>query len=471
VWLGDDVDYCYYITDSIWNSYGKIDSISRFFASQGNHYWYVNGRAVAHSLVQLFCGIAGKPAFAVANALMYCAFIYLILKICRVRSIANNIGAAVTCTTVVLLTFVTKMMPTTQIGFVWMFTLNLLWLRLFFNHRTKSKVEIALICLLGVFAGNGQEALSLGLSAALGLWWLHRRCRIGMARTAMLMCYWIGTLAICCSPGTIGRAHAMDISFSQSMLYMAMSLRATYMLIITLAVLKLDKKISLRNVYRQNALFINTMLIMLVFNQLIGVYCNRQLFGAELMAVLVMVRTLPRHKFNNIVNTFATLLTAAMIALQWIGILKVNQEYNEIERLFTKSDKGIIYYDRTLAYNNVWMREYRYYEEIVGQFNNDTHHSLQKDMRYKHPNKKKSLHVWPTYMDGLKCTHDTIIEYAPQHYFVIILDAKPTTPVMHTGNRAVPLTIEKSAVRGKGWQSMIVVPHTPFAQIDSITSE
>jgi hypothetical protein len=469
VWLGDDVDYGYYITDSIWNSYGHIGSVARFFASQANHYWYVNGRAVAHALVQLFCAVAGKPAFAAANALMYCAFIYLILKISRVRSITANVGAAITCTVVVLITFVTKMMPTTQIGFVWMFTLNLLWLRLFFNHRNRSTLEIALICLLGIIAGNGQEALTLGLSAALGLWWLHRRCRIGAARTAMLICYWMGTLAICCSPGTLGRAHAMDISFSQSLLYMAMSLRATYMLIITLAVLKLNKQISLRNVYRQNALFVNTLLIMLIFNMCIGVYCNRQLFGAELMAVLVMMRTLPQHRFNVAVRVFAVVFTALLISLQWIGILKINQEYRDIEQLFTKSDNGIVYYDRTLAYNNTWMREYRYYEEIVGQFNNDTHHSLQKDMRYKHPDKKKSMHVWPKYMNGVKTVHDTIIEYAPQHYFIIILDAKPTTPVMHIGKRAVPLKLEKSVVHGKGWQSMLVVPHTPFAPIDSIT--
>lgn len=485
VWLGDDIDYCYFITDSIWNSFGHLNSITRFFASQANHYWYVNGRFVAHTLVQLFCGVAGKAAFAAANALVYCTFIYLILKICGVRSLVNNVRAVVTCIAIVMLTFITKMMPTTQIGFVWMFTLNLLWLRLFLNHRHASVQQIAGICLLGALAGNGQEALTLGLSASLGLWWLHHRCRIGKARTAMLVCYWAGTLAICLSPGTLGRAETMDVTFSQSMLYLAMSLRATYMLIITLLILRLRKRITLRQVYRQNALFINAMLVMFAFNIIIGVYCNRQLFGIELMALLVMLRILPRHSFASVCNIALVFAVAYIVWLQYRCIQQVKHEYTEIEQFYSESDNGIVYYDRTIASNNIFMREYRYYEEIVGQFNGDAHHSLQKLLRYKYPH-KKALHVWPTYIHGRTAVSDTIIEYAPQHYFVIKRDATPSTIQMCThftlrGGASdshdtasdshatvTDLPIIKYTVHGVGWQSMIVVPHTPFHAIDYV---
>lgn len=468
IWLGDDIDYCYFISDSIWNSSGRLTSISGFFASQGNHYMHVNGRFTAHALVQLFCGVLGKAAFATANALVYCAFIYLILKLSGIRRIADNASAIVTCITVVLLTFVTKMMPTTQIGFVWMFALNLAWLRLFANHRHSSKLGLVLICVLGVFAGNGQEALTLGLSASLGLWWLKRRCRVGKARTAMLICYWLGTLAICCSPGTLGRAHSMDVSLAASLIYMFASLRATYLLIITLTVLRCCRQISLRQAYRQNALLINTMLIMLIVNLVIGVYCNRQLFGIELMSLLVMMRTLPRHTFATPVNILTTAATVCMLILQWHGIRHVQREYDAIEQLYAASDKGVIYYDRTLANTNCVMREYRYYEEIIGQFNNDTHHSLQKHFRYKYP-KKKALHVWPEYINGISAVSDTVIEYAPQHYFVICLDAKQYTPKMYHNGKATAINIEKSAVNGKGWHSMVIVPHRPFTPIDSVT--
>jgi hypothetical protein len=467
VWLGDDIDYSYYIHDNIWNSNGSIDSVGEFFASQGNHYLNVNGRFVAHALVQLFCATLGKTAFALANALVYCAFVYAVLKLCGVRRVLQSPGAVITCTTVALLTFVTKMMPTTQIGFVWMFTVNMLWLRLFLHNRRRSAVQTVLICVLGLIAGNGQEALTLGLSAALGLWWLHKRCRVGAARTAMLLCYWAGTLAICCSPGTLGRAGGMSITFSSSVIYLLFSLRATYMLIIALAVLRARRRISLAAVYRQNALLLNTMAVMLVFNLFIGVYCNRQLFGIELMAMLTLLRVLPRRAFAPWLNAVAVVAVAAMMVPQARGAADIRRQYDAIHALYVDAPKGIVYFDRTLASNNYFMREYRYYEEIIGQFNSDTHHSLQKLLHVNHP-KLRALHVWPTYIQQLTSMTDTIIEYAPQHYFITSLDAKPSTPTLYSRGNTSVLTIEKSAVTGRGWHSMIVVPHTPFAPIDSI---
>jgi hypothetical protein len=469
IWLGDDIDYSFYITDSIWNSYGHLNSVSRFFASQANHYWFVNGRTVAHALVQLFCGVLGKTAFAVANSFVYCAFIYIILYMCGVRNVMKSPLQVACCMAIVLLTFVTKMMPTTQIGFVWMFTLNLLWLKLFFNHRHASKPTVVLLCVLSVLAGNGQEAFTLGISAALGLWWLHRRCKVGGVRTAMLICYWAGTLAICFSPGTLGRAGNMHIGFVESVTYMLMSLRATYMLAVVLVVMLCRGGLSLSTVYRKNALYINAMAVLLAFNLVIGVYSNRQLFGIELLAVLVMLRTLPTHAFNRVITCVAALAVVGMLYAQGDGVFRVRHQYAQICALYSQSESGIVYFDRTLGSTNRLLREYRYYEEIVGQFNNDTHHSLQKHLRYQFV-KKKALHVWPKFMDGAKAVPDTVIEYAPQHYFVISIDARPHDYEMYWHGKSTPLTVEKSTVTGKGWHSMLVVPSTPFESIDSVVA-
>jgi hypothetical protein len=468
IWLGDDIDYGYFISDSIWNSHGKINTVSAFFASQANHYWYVNGRFLAHALVQLFCGIAGQASFAAANALIYCAFVYIILYMCGVRGISNNPKAVLTCIVLVLLTFVTKMMPTTQIGFVWMFTLNLVWLRLFIRYRRASMWQMILLCLLSFAAGNGQEALTLGLSAALGLWWLHKRCRIGGARTVMLICYWMGTLAICCSPGTLGRAGGMHISFAQSVVYLLFSLRATYVLLLTLVVLVARKSITLRQAYRQNKLYFNAMAVLFVFNLLIGVYCNRQLFGIELMALIITIRLLPNHTLGKTLNTVALLLVFVNFLCQAVAISNIRRQYADIESIYKDTPKGIIYYDRTLGSTNVFLREYRYYEEIVGQFNNDTHHSLQKQLSRKY-SKNRPLHVWPKFLENRKSVNDTVIQYAPQHYYAISLDAKPISTTVHTPQSDYVLDIEKVTVKGSAWASMLIVPFAPFERIDSVT--
>lgn len=76
VWLGDDLDYKYMMKGEIWQSWGKIKTVKDFFDSQLIHYQKVNGRFIAHSLVQIFNAKLGQQAFAVCNAIVYIICIF-----------------------------------------------------------------------------------------------------------------------------------------------------------------------------------------------------------------------------------------------------------------------------------------------------------------------------------------------------------------------------------------------------------
>ncbi|MDE5655827.1 MAG: hypothetical protein K2I19_01945 [Muribaculaceae bacterium] len=212
VWLGDDVDYGFVIHDHVWTSNGQIESAGDIVSSQIAHYQNTNGRVVAHSLVQLFCGVLGQGIFTLCNSLVYMAFAWLAVRLGGVRRPMRHPMAVATAASIIPLAFITKMMPSCQIGFVWMFTLTLAWLYLFI-HKARAGWPASIgIALLGVLAGNGQEALSIGLSAALGIWWLRRRCRIGVRRSLWLGFYWLGTLSACLAPGTLARSGRMTIA-------------------------------------------------------------------------------------------------------------------------------------------------------------------------------------------------------------------------------------------------------------------
>lgn len=474
VWLGDDIDYAYFISSSIWDSHGPIDSLKAFFGSQGNHYVNVNGRAVAHTIVQFFCGITGQTFFAVCNALVYPLFVFLIARTAGTERPFRNPGAVLSVALMTLLCFVTKMMPTTQIGFVWMFTLNLLWLVLLKKHsRRLSDAGCVMLCLLGILAGNGQEALSLGISVALGIEWL--RSRKDPRTTIAMAGYWIGTAALCLSPGTLGRAEAAHIALGDSLVYTAMSLRATYILAVILAWEILVKRhLTVREFYHKNSFFVNAMAVLAAFNLIIGVYSNRQLFGMELMALIMVFRILPGHCFNGFWTAVSATLVTVIFISQMMLAGEVRRQYDEIRNLYTKSDNGIIYYDRTLATSDPFFREWRYYEEIIGQFNNDTHHSLQKKLR-KETGRKKSVHVWPTAIKGHASVRDTAIEYAPGHFLVLLTDAAhhrdstERVPAVRTeslfGQTATDtIEVSRAIVKGAGWKGAIILPSRPFSR-------
>lgn len=492
VWLGDDVDYGYFIRDSIWNSSGEITSVSDFFASQVNHYCSVNGRFMAHALVQLFCAVLGQPAFAVCNALVYVAFVLLLARAGGVRGAMRWPSALLGLSALVLLVFVTKMMPTTQIGFVWMFALSLVWLGLFirpFKIAGRWRVPVmTALCLFSMVAGNGQEALSIGLTGATGLWWLSRRCRVGVWRTVLLAGYWLGTMAICLSPGTLGRASATHIPLDYSLMYTLLSLRAFWLLVVVCAVQLVRHRLSWRGVWRIGRLYVCAMAILFVFNFAVGVYSNRQLFGIELLSLIMTLRLLHGHRISWPWAAVATLAAVALVAAQMQAVAVVRRQYEYIADTARRQGGGTVYFDRTLGSTGMLLRNFRYYEEIVGQSDADTHHSLQKHLRGVLPKvmrvnkpdtaqaeyeRVKTVYVWPEYINGLKFVADTVIEYAPHHYLVCVTESRHARIV--ADSHVLPwtchtdtVTLGRSAVHGKGWEAYIVLSPPRFGVLDTV---
>ena len=75
VWLGDDINYAFSCVTERRDE--LIHSISDIFISQNAHYFTTNGRYVPHVFVQLFCGILGHGAFAIANGVFYVFFFFV----------------------------------------------------------------------------------------------------------------------------------------------------------------------------------------------------------------------------------------------------------------------------------------------------------------------------------------------------------------------------------------------------------
>ena len=481
VWLGDDVDYRYVIHDYVWLSYGNINSISDLMQSQVMHWQNTNGRAVAHTLVQIFCGVTPEWVFGLCNGLVYMCYVWLIARLSSGRRPMRHPMVIGSVAVLIPLVFITKMMPSCQVGFVWMFTLNMLWLWLFLNHYHAGVISSVLISVLGFMAGNGQEGLTVGLSASLGLWWLSKRARVGLHRNVWLVCYWLGTLSSCLSPGTMSRANGLVIPFDESIIYMLLSLRAFYILVAVMIWMRVRHGVNLMQMWKHAPLYINTIVVLLLFNMVIGVYSNRQLFGIELMSIIVTLRLLPRHAFNKawlMIFTIASIL----ISVHQIGCaLSVRRQYQDIEKEYSRSKTGVVYYNRTLGSSNPFDREMRIYEEIIGYGYHDTSRTLAKIMKERWPD-HPYLKIFSRELNNITTLGDTIIEYSPHHYMVVVADKFGSYQV-HGKSEIFPWiedelleleACEKYAcsyklLDGKTVKIFNVVPWKPFYSIEGIT--
>lgn len=487
VWLGDDLDYKYMMKGEIWQSWGKIKTVKQFFESQCIHYQHVNGRFVAHSLVQLFNAHYGQKIFAIINALVYMLFAFLLGKAGKVR-FKENPGGVLSAICISVLCFITKMMPTCQIGYIWAMVANIAWLMVFFMIKRPNWLSTISMLLLGIIVGNWQESVSLGVCCGVGLWWIyqlsnsirHKGHKFDWHRSWMLLGYAIGTAINCFAPSTIGRVSDIEMPLRDQFLIGSYSFPSITLLIIV-AIWEYRKrgKLGLFEFKSSNGaipygVLTSGIIFLVVFNLAIGIYSNRQLFGANLFATILLLSVLPRHKFNILFNTLATIGVLAFWIIMATGMKEVKKQYDKIVQLHAKSEDGSVYFDRTRVMTLGFPLRAKYYEDILGQFDNDLHHSMMKD--FKHTRKGRTLKLKPT----SRLDRESVENYAPGHFNVTIKEPlkgeAPRKVIVHghypiLGIMATPRIIEipKYSKRRPPYATTIIIPEYPFFRADSIS--
>lgn len=291
-WTGDDVTYLFNFADG-----SPISSLRDVLASQVAHWHCMNGRFLAHSLVQTVLVFVGRAGFVILNGLAYIVLLLLLLRLCgrRFRDWKSTLAVSV----LIILAMPTKFVPTCQIGYVWMFDLALLfvakWMDIVRDGKRPSEWNLAWLVPLSFLAGAGQEAIVIGIAAALIACSLMHIRSLGVLGWSMLVAFGLGAMFLCLSPanfgrtadahGTVGGLSGFAVSTIKFFLYQ----RVSYILLALVVYLKFVRKVSLSSLYRISPFFWNAWGVLVAFNLIIGVFGNRQLFGAEIMAVILLL--------------------------------------------------------------------------------------------------------------------------------------------------------------------------------------
>lgn len=295
--------------------------------------------------------------------------------------------------------------------------------------------------------------------------------------------YFIGTASNCLAPSTLSRVSTVTTPLSDQLLVASYSLLGIILLMLALIYLGIrgKSKLTLRFDDEKGKIpdgfFICGLIFLLIFNVIVGVYSNRQLFGANLFAVILLMRALPRHRFNVFFNVMAGLGMAAVWVVNYVGIEEVRSQYEDIKALHAESEDGAVEYDRVRVMTIGHPSEAKYYEDIVGQFDNDLHHSLMKD--FKHTRKGKTLKLRPTVAPDSA----VVKEYAPGHYYVTVKEPKkgavPREITIHghytiLGMIDIPavdrkLQVLKYSRRRGGYGTAVIIPEYPLFFTDSIS--
>lgn len=349
IWLGDDITYRYH-----WKTGEEITSVADSFSSQLVHYMEMNGRFVAHFMVQIAIALLGQPAFALLNVLLYIALVLIVLKVIGIPY--SDHRKVILLTLLILFGFQTKYVPSCQIGYIWMFVIVMGYILLFFKNQKKfSRWHSLWLVPFGVFAGWSQEAIVIGVSVALIIYVLINWRQITFNQWAMFFSFGVGAMLLCFSPGTLSRTSEIHGSvdflppFVYSLFKLCFYLRITYILIFYVLYLLFIKKVKFKELYCQGAFFIISMFTLIIFNVGVGVFGNRQLFGVELMALVLLLKYICIYGRNSkfyITLTSVLLCFVVYTTIQNLRFLKHEHElYDYLVTEYKKSDDGIVYYD------------------------------------------------------------------------------------------------------------------------------
>lgn len=358
LWLGDEITYNYNFKDG-----SQISSLSDVVTSQIEHYKTINGRTVAHFLCQLYIPFFGKTTFAVSNAFVWVALLLMMASLCKVRYDDWKLMALLAC--LIWLGFRTKFTPTCQIGFPWMFALVaafLLILRKFNkdNPARWSPLHLLWAAPFAFIAGWSQEALVIGVGVALGIFVLLNIRKVTWPQWVLLVCFAAGAALLCLSPATLGRTgetHGGTNLLPPVVLSLAklgFYLRITYLMLVFLLYLRISRKIKFKELFSSTAFCWIIWATMLVFNLFIGVYGNRQLFGIEFAAILIIAKyvqlyILPekgRYKTAGSIVLAALALWVVCVAVGNARFLSHHGKVlNYINTSYQASEDGRVYYD------------------------------------------------------------------------------------------------------------------------------
>lgn len=344
-WLDDDIIYQYNIRWSDNNEIVPIRTIGDIFESQYYHYFSTNGRIVAHWIVQLFDGILGQTAFAIANAIVYVLFIRMIMLTCSIKM--TNWHGVLTTACLVITCQCLRMTPAFQM-YIWMYLLVLCYLWILMHYRTRKWWMLTLLCVFSLLCGNGHESLNPGIVVGVGLYIVTNLRKITLQQWLMYGFFCLGLLILMSSPATQLRAeeNIMSLEYKLLSLYgLKNAVPAFYILIAVTLYKTIIKKESILDKLRRDILWWGVWGTMTALIFYFGFSFGRAALGEELAAVILTLKQLRHRSFTPFWLTLLTASTILFLYVQFNKISEVRGYMEEVRRQALANADGNIYVD------------------------------------------------------------------------------------------------------------------------------
>lgn len=352
-WNDDAIAYSFFIPrfneDA---SFAPIKDIADIWNSQINHYFNSNGRFAVHFVVQLFCGLWGKSAFAICNAFVWMLLIYNLATLPKVllKSRTEHFSARVSIVwlTAILCVIILGYLPFTppfQINYVWVSMMIAVWIKWLFQGSRSTVISLILLALFSFITGQLHEGFSTPTGGAIIAYFVAKRCRFTSRQWVMAVCFGIGALSTILAPGNFYRMNVMEGGRESGILNIIAQVPNLFIFpaiyLVILYPLKKHDKFKLKD--RCFRIFIITfILISLIFNLYLKSF-DRGLIPFNLAFSILILLYASNHKIKAWKITILVAVALTIICYRGYETKMQNEKTKAIIKEYTSSETGRIY--------------------------------------------------------------------------------------------------------------------------------
>ena len=308
--LADDLPYGYYFPDHVVTDYSErfareFTSVREIFESQWNHYFYQNGRCIAHFFVQLFCWGEHKDIYNVFATVLFAFYVLTFGKLCfPTQRMGQNIVASVACFGLLLFYLEEPNILYNGIafgcGYLYSGAIWMVFVYLLCHRRTSEKWRNVILIGMAAFAGWSNESLSIPFSAATLVWaYLNRETLRKSDYIALTLCY-VATVVMVLAPGNFLRA-----DYPRSYLGMFKpGIDNYYLLVLAVFWFVLFRLFPLRmkSFVLQNIPLLSGIVVATLFLSYIGWCDGRPRYGFQLLVFILYARLFTTLQWNRLIQ-------------------------------------------------------------------------------------------------------------------------------------------------------------------------
>lgn len=338
--MHDDLAYrFYYDTNSalVRPTSEPITSFWQIFPSMWHHYCSVNGRFTSHILIQLFCGLLGKPVFNIANSFIFILFIYYFIKLVSYNN--KSLFLSILLASIVfLLPFPgqTMLWLAGSINYFWTATFSLIIIFYIINSRDKTANPwlLFLLFIWGIFVGWMNESISIGVSGGMFVYLILKWKKLGKSKVALILGYLLGTALIIFSPGTFARATNGEINMEYSIIqFFTMRLIVIIQMLIKFPLNIIGLIVVASQLYKKDYSLLGCIyLFSLLFLFLLGMDSDRVFYGISIVSLLLCMEYIPEY-IRKYLNRY-TLLNYSPIILFLICVFPCIKAVGQVKEYY-----------------------------------------------------------------------------------------------------------------------------------------